>query len=112
MGQIQTRQVKTFSGASLTGSPQNFGTVLSLAAYKLCFINGSNKDVTINDGTGQDAFYIIAGSTLNVGEGLGTEGKAIQTMGELKKGTQLTITSVDGTAGTGTIVAFIFGGQT
>lgn len=108
MSQIQTREVKVFDAASLTGLAQNFGTALGVPAYKFSLINASNRDIEIEDGTSQDPIYIPAGATFNNGEGYNQVGPALSIQATFPAGTQLTITGVTGAAGTGTIVAYIW----
>ncbi len=108
MGQVTTREVKVFAGSSLSGTPQNFGSDLEIPGYRFSIINASSKNVLIADGTGQDDIYLPAGSTLSNGEGFAQEGKSLNVQASFRIGTQLTIESSDGAAGTGTIVAFIW----
>lgn len=109
MGQLLFREVKVFAGSSLTGMAQDFGAPTEIATYKVAFVNASNRDVLISDGTAQDDYYLPAGSTLTVGEGFDQEGKALNVQGLFSMQTQLEITGVAGTAGTGTIVATLLG---
>ena len=109
MGQILERQVFVFAASSLSGSAQDFGVPLTFPAKKWAIINASTMDVEIDDGTGEDSIYMVAGATLAVGEGEANEGKAINIQSSFRIGTQFTITGVLGTPGTGTITLYLFG---
>jgi len=108
-GQVMLREVKVFDSASLTALAQNFGTETDIPTYKVAFVNASNRDVLIADGSGMDDFYLPAGSTLNVGEGLAQSAMNLNIKAEFPNQTQFTITGVTGVAGTGKVVATIFG---
>ncbi len=107
MGQLLQREVKTIDASTFTGLAQNFGSATAIVSTKASFINASDVTVEIDDGTGQDAIVLPAGATLSVGEGLLQEGKALNSQASYPIGTQLTITAA---AGTGTVVAYLFGG--
>lgn len=51
MSKVLKTELKEFDAASLTGSYQNFGAALSNAAIKIQFINASDVDVYVTDGT-------------------------------------------------------------
>ncbi len=108
-GQVILREVKVFDGASLSDTPQDFGTPSVIAAYKVSFVNASNRDVLITDGTSQDALYLPAASTLSIGEGFCQEGKALNVQAVFRSRTQLQIAGVTGESATGTIIATILG---
>lgn len=108
MALLTTREVKVFSGSSLSGTPQDFGDEFEIPASKFSIINASSKDVLIADGSGQDDIYLPAGAAISNGEGYAQSGQNVQVQFSFPVGTQLTIESSDGAAGTGTIVAFIW----
>jgi len=98
-------ELKVFAAASLTGSYQNFGSVLSGHCIVANFYNTSNVDCYVTrDGT-NDNWYIPAGGNIPIdtrilGEGLDREKVLI------KSGAQLQIKQVTA-AGTGNIVVHL-----
>jgi hypothetical protein len=109
-GQLLKREVKTIASSTLTGTAQNFGAITAISTYKVAFVNAGTVDVEISDGTGQNAFYLPASSTLSVGEGMAQEGKAINIQAVFSNKTQLTILSASGSGGTsGEVVATLMG---
>jgi hypothetical protein len=103
------RQVRTIAGSSLTTSYQAIGSVVTIAAYKLAIINATTTDVNIEDQTTNDAFYIPAGSTLSIGEGLGGFGQQEDAKASAPSQTIYTAKLVSGSAGTGILVITVEG---
>lgn len=103
------RQVRNIDGATLTTSYQNLGTVVTIAAYKIAIVNSSTTAVQIQDQTTNDAFYIPAGSTLAIGEGLTGSGQYEDTKATEPANTQYQIKLSSGAAGTGFVVITILG---
>ena len=103
------RQVRTFTGTSLTTSPQNFGAIVTITGQKVALVNTSDMDVTITDGSTSDAYYIPAGSTLSVGEGVAGYGQMQYANIISKAQSQYKITSPGGAATKGTIVLTVVG---
>jgi hypothetical protein len=104
---IYRRSLRTFDAASLTGSLQNVGAIIPFATQKITFINTSDVDVLIADGTNEDNFRIPAMGTLSIGESL-NNAAGVQTKFVLRENTQLQIVQVTA-AGTGTIIIHCFG---
>ena len=103
------RQVRTIAGSSLTTSYQAVGAVVTIAAYKISIVNATTTDVNILDGTTNDAFYIPAGSTLSIGEGLTASGQQEDTKASEPANTIYNAKLVSGAAGTGTLIITVLG---
>jgi hypothetical protein len=105
MSKFLNRNVRTFSGASLTLAFQAVGAITTIIGYKIAIVNATTTDVIITDGTSQDNYYLPASSTLSVGEGvLISEGQA-----PVIKGSQFSARLASGVAGTGTLVITVVG---
>jgi hypothetical protein len=95
-------EIKEFDSASLTGSYQNFGAVLTYPCYEVIFFNGSDVDVYVSlDGT-TDNIRVASGQSLPM-TGFRKYSPSPDGMYLFKKGEQLQIKQVTGT-GTGFIV--------
>lgn len=103
------RQVRTIAGSTLTTSYQAVGALVTIAAYKIAIVNATTTDVNVQDQTTNDAYYIPAGSTLTVGEGLTAYGQDEDTKASEPSQTTYMAKLVTGAAGTGTLVITIFG---
>lgn len=99
-------ELKEFNAASLTGSPQNFGSVLLNPATKVSFVNSSTVDCYVDSAAPiAQRFRINAGMTLTLDEST-LYFSGVDQEFYLRRGTQLTITQVSG-AGVGSIIAHI-----
>jgi hypothetical protein len=103
------RNIRTIAGASLTTSFQNVGAVTTIVGYKIAIVNATTTDVQITDGSAADAWYLPAGSTLSVGEGLTSPGQQSDAQASTIKGCQFQAKLPSGAAGTGTLVITIEG---
>lgn len=103
------RQVRTLSGASLTTSYQAVGTVVTIAAYKISIVNATTTDVQVEDNTSNDAFYIPAGSTLSIGEGITGGPQQLEKQASVPANTIYQAKLPSGVAGTGTLVITVEG---
>lgn len=103
------RQVRTLGGSSLTTSFQNIGAVVTIAAYKITFVNATTTDVVISDGSTSDNYYIPAGSTLSIGEGLASGPQQEDKQASTKSQTQFQAKLPSGVAGTGIFVITVLG---
>lgn len=103
------RQVRTIDASTLTTSNQALGAVVTIAAYKISFVNSSTKDVQISDNTTNDSWYIAAGSTLSVGEGLTASKFQFDSQASVPSQTVYQIKLPSGVAGTGTVIMTVLG---
>jgi hypothetical protein len=103
------RNIRTIAGSSLTTSYQNVGVVTTISGYKMCIVNATTTDVQVSDGSASDAFYVPAGSSISVGEGLSGSGREMDTKASFMKGIQLQAKLPSGSAGTGTLVITVIG---
>ena len=106
---LLSRNIRTISGASLTTSYQNVGVATTIVGYKIAFVNATTTDVQITDGSASDAWYIPAGSTLSIGEGISSYAAQLDREGSTAKGAQLQAKLPSGVAGTGILVITIEG---
>lgn len=106
---LMKRQVRTFSGASLTTSNQAFGLVVTIAAYKIAFVNSTTTDVQVTDNTTNDSWYLPAGSTLSIGEGLTSSKNQFDNQAIVPSQTVYQIKLPSGVAGTGIVVMTVEG---
>jgi len=96
-------ELKEFDSSTLTANNQNFGSALEGVGIKVQFINPSDVDVYITDGSSN--WRVFAGGTVTFDE----QTQDDQQQGSrfhLSKGAQLQIRQVTG-SGTGTVVAHI-----
>lgn len=106
MGRILPVELKEFDSASLSGSPQDFGTPLLNPAIKVNICNGSTVDCYVtSDGPVPQTFRIIAGLALTLDESTLFYKGGDQEF-YMPKGAQLSIEQVTA-SGTGPIVAHI-----
>lgn len=106
---VMKRRVRTIAGSTLTTSYQNLGTLVDIAAFKIAIVNGSTTDIMISDGTANDAFYVLANSTLSVGEGLAGGLQQLDKQAIVPGNTTYQIKLPSGVAGTGNIAVTIEG---
>lgn len=97
-------ELKEFDTASLTGTPQSFGSALGAPAVKMQFINPSDVDVYIAV-LGVNKYRIAAGGTVTLDE-LTERNEQNGIAYHWPKGTQLQVVQESG-AGTGDIWAHI-----
>lgn len=109
INRLLSHQVRTIDGSTLTTSFQNLGAAITIAAYKIAIVNSSTTDVQISDGSLSDNYYIPAGSTLNVGEGLASGPQQEDKQASTKSHSQFQVKLPSGSAGTGTVVITVFG---
>jgi hypothetical protein len=100
---LVTVELKEFNSASLSGTYQNFGSVLGNAALKLQLINASTVAAYVTDGT--SVWYVPASTTITFDE-VGPASDVGDAKYYAAKGAQLQIKQVT-TAGTGTIIAHV-----
>jgi|GEM_PF-2628018 hypothetical protein len=103
------RQVRTIAGSSLTTSNQNVGSIVTIAGYKVSIVNATTTDVNISDGTPSDAYYIPAGSTLSIGEGIPGGPQQEDKQASEPSQTQFQAKLPSGSAGTGTLIITVLG---
>lgn len=103
------RNTRTIAGSTLTTSFQAVGILTTIAAYKLSIVNATSTDVQISDGTTSDNYYIPAGSTLAIGEGLSGSQQQLDKEAIAPADTQFQAKLPSGAAGTGTLVITAFG---
>lgn len=104
-----SRNVRTIASSTLTTSFQNVGTVTTIVGYKISFVNATTTDVVVTDGSSQDNWYLPAGSTLSVGEGLSSYAAQADRQASTEKGIQFQAKLPSGSAGTGTLVITVIG---
>jgi hypothetical protein len=103
------RQVRTIAGSSLTTSYQNVGALTTIAGYKTTIVNATTTDVEIIDQTPSDAYYIPAGSTMSIGEGIPGGPQEEDKQASEPSQTQFQAKLPSGAAGTGTLIITVFG---
>lgn len=103
------RQVRTIAASTLTTSLQNVGAIITIAAYKITIVNTSTTDIQISDGSTSDNYYIPAGTTLSVGEGITGGPQQEEKQASTKSQTQFQIKLPSGAAGTGIVVITVLG---
>jgi hypothetical protein len=108
-GRILLRNIREIAGSTLTTSFQNFGLPITCPAYKISIVNASTTDIQVQDETNQDAFYIIAGTSMSIAEGLSGYGQDEDTRAISPNRTQYLIKLPSGVAGTGNIVLTVLG---
>lgn len=106
---LMKRQVRTIAGSSLTTSYQAVGAIVTIAAYKIAIVNATTTDVTVLDGTTNDAYYIPAGSTLSIGEGVSGGGQQEDAKASEPANTTYQAKLPSGVAGTGTLIITVLG---
>lgn len=109
ISRLMRRQVRTLAGASLTTSYQAVGLVVTIAAYKISIVNSTTTDLTVIDQTTNDAFYLPAGSSISVGEGLSGSGQPLDRMASVPSQTVYMAKLPSGVAGTGILVITVEG---
>lgn len=103
------RQVRTLAGSSMTTSYQAVGALVTIAAYKLSIVNATTTDLNIEDGTSNDAFYIPAGSTISIGEGITGGPQQEEKMAVVPAQTTYQAKLPSGSAGSGTLIITVEG---
>lgn len=106
---ILSRQVRTFDASTASTSYQVAGNIVTIAAYKITIVNASTKDVNVSDGSTQDAYYVPAGSSISVGEGITGGPQQEDKQASSRSQTQYQVKLPSGVAGTGTIVITVLG---
>jgi hypothetical protein len=109
MNRLLSRQVRTFDASTATTSYQNAGNVVTIAAYKISIVNASTKDVNVSDGSSQDAYYVPAGSSISVGEGLASGPQQEDKQASSRSQSQYQVKLPSGVAGTGIVVITVLG---
>jgi hypothetical protein len=104
-----SRNVRTFAGSSMTTSFQTVGAVTTIVGYKIAILNGTTTDVVITDGSSQDNWYVPAGLTYNIGEGISSFAAQGDRMASVEKGAQFSVKLPSGSAGTGNLSIIIVG---
>lgn len=106
---LMKRQVRQVLATSLSNSPQPVGAVVTITARKIAIVNSSDVDVQISDQTSNDPFYLPAGSTIAVGEGISGWGQNQYAQWVVPAQTIYQATIVTGSATTGSIVITVEG---
>lgn len=106
---LLSRNVRTIAGSTLTTSFQNVGVTTTIVGFKLAIVNATTTDVLVTDGSAGDNWFIPAGTTLSIGEGLSSFGAQKDTQASTLKGCQLQAKLNSGAAGTGTLVITVEG---
>jgi hypothetical protein len=106
---IFRRQVRFLAGSTLTLVYQNLDRPVTIPAYKISIVNATNTDINITDQTSNEPFFIPAGSTLSIGEGLSGFGQLQDTLAVAPANVQYQVKLVSGAAGTGTVIITILG---
>lgn len=106
---LLVRNIRTIAGSSLTTSFQNVGVVTTIVGYKISIVNATTTDVQVSDGSSSDNWYVPAGSTISIGEGVSNYAAQNDRQASVRQGAQLQAKLPSGAAGTGTLVITIEG---
>ena len=107
MPRILPIELKEFDATMLDGTDQNFGSVLSNPAIKICVINTSDVDCYVDcDMTVPFRMRVPAGGAITLDEST-LYFRGVDQEYYLPKGAQLTITQVTGAGSDGNIICHL-----